>query len=234
VPPRWVRGQSVEPRNPHPESRIPDFPGDPGLPEYRIPDPGARVPGPGSKRLNHAGTIARALIRAPRARAPSVSNQDANIVPPAKRSSSRSSASGWVEHESRMRSGPRRSPSRPEALGRATCGRAISRHRHHQPASKRLSSGIARPALRSTTRSSGRTVAPPTLRSAEAGGPRDLHPRSAPAWSSTPIFPAARSRGVLDNVPGRGEAGRRQAGVRDDRQLAGVAADERLDRTSPT
>ena len=131
---------------------------------------------------------------------------------------------------SRTRSGRRRSPSASEALGRAglrprdIAAIGITNQRETTVVWDRETGAPVHNAIvwqdRRTADFCDRL---------KRGGPRRLHPRTHRARDRRLLF---REQGGVDSRQRpwcAGQSGGRQAGVRDHRQLAGLAADQRLD-----
>ena len=103
------------------------------------------------------------------------------------------------------------------------------RHRHHQPARDHDRLGSRDRASRSATPSSGRTAAPPAFCDRlRADGAETAGPRADRPGPRCLLLRHARSRWILDNVPGRAGARRgRRARLRHRRHLARLEADRR-------
>ena len=146
--------------------------------------------------------------------------------PAAPTASSPSTSRGRVGRARRRRDLGRDRAVAREALDDAGVG-PDRRHRHHQPARDRLRLGPERPASRCTTRSSGRTAAPPSAATscARQGHETSCHaqrPRPRPVLQRDEDRVAARQR----RRPARaGE--RRPGGLRHGRRLAGLQAHRR-------
>ena len=113
---------------------------------------------------------------------------------------------GWVEHDANE-IWERTQEVIDEALehGRRERGRH-RRRRHHQPARDRRWSGTARPASRSTTRSSGRTRAPTALSTSLARTAGRTRFQEKVGLPLATYFSGPKIRWILDNVDGRARA----------------------------
>ena len=111
---------------------------------------------------------------------------------------------GWVEHDPEdIWTSVLETGARGAAQGRTSRASDLAGARHRQSARNDAGLESARRASRSTTPSSGRTVAPRRCApSSKSAGHRAHWSPNAPDCCSIPIFPRPRSRWLLDNVDG--------------------------------
>ena len=122
------------------------------------------------------------------------------------------------------------------ARPRAACGRATSPPSASPTSARRPSSGTARPASPSTTRSSGRTAAPPAFCDRlQRDGHEAAHPRTTGLRHRRLLLRHARSPGSSTTSPAPApRAERRRAGLRHDRHAGWSGSSPAARRTSPT